>query len=477
MYKNFLKLVIDFMIAFIALLLIWPIMLIVAIAVKLDSKGPIIFKQQRLGKNGKVFNMYKFRTMVVNAEAGGVYSNNKDPRITRVGNILRKTSLDELPQLFNILKGDMSLIGFRPPLTYHPWPFSEYTEEQKKMFARRPGITGWAQVNGRKEIEWNKRIELNVWYAQNVSFWLDMKIFFKTIFKVFSNSNNENIGETVKKKGNIKLMYITNNPQVATICENAGVDRIFIDMEYIGKNLRQGGLDTVQNHHTIEDVKNIASQVKKAEVLVRVNPIHDQTEDYVSSKEEIDLTIQAGAQVIMLPYFKSAQEVETFVKYVDKRAKTMLLVETPEAVENIDQILSVDGIDEILIGLNDLSLGYKKKFMFELVADGTVEKLCNKFKEKNIPYGFGGIARLHTGILPAEYVIGEHYRLGSTIAILSRNFCNTSEITDYAEIEKIFNEGIKEMREFENSLEKTPEFFEKNKQIVIDSVNKYIGEK
>ena len=144
--------------------------------------------------------MYKFRSMVVNAEAGGVYSDDKDSRITRVGRILRKTSLDELPQCVNILMGDMSFVGFRPPLTYHPWPWEEYTEEQKKMFALRPGITGWAQVNGRKTVEWHKRIELNVWYAEHVSFLLDCKILFMTFFKVLSNADNENIGASVSGK-------------------------------------------------------------------------------------------------------------------------------------------------------------------------------------------------------------------------------------------------------------------------------------
>ena len=197
MYKYCFKRIIDFIFALIVLVFASPLLLIIAIAVKLDSKGPVVFKQKRLGKNGKEFWMYKFRTMVVNAEAGGVYSDNKDPRITKVGNFLRKTSLDELLQCVNILKGDMALIGFRPPLTYHPWVWCEYTAEQKRMFEVRPGITGWAQVNGRKGVEWNKRIELNVWYVDNLSLWLDIKIFFKTVFKVFTNADNENQGATV----------------------------------------------------------------------------------------------------------------------------------------------------------------------------------------------------------------------------------------------------------------------------------------
>ena len=197
MYRLFWKRLLDLFFAVIILVVSSPILLLVAIAVKVDSKGPAIFFQRRLGRNGKEFNMYKFRTMVVDAEKGGVYSDNKDPRITRVGSILRKTSLDELPQCINIIRGDMSFVGFRPPLTYHPWPYAEYTEQQKRMFAVRPGITGWAQVHGRRTVEWHRRIELNVWYAENVSFWLDCKIVAMTILKVLRNADNENIGASV----------------------------------------------------------------------------------------------------------------------------------------------------------------------------------------------------------------------------------------------------------------------------------------
>ena len=200
MYKHFFKRFFDIVASFILLLISSPVLLIIAIAIAIDSRGPIIFKQTRLGKNGKEFPIYKFRTMVVDAEKSGVYSDNKDPRVTKVGRILRKTSLDELPQMVNILVGHMSFIGPRPPLTYHPWHIEEYTDEQRRMFDVRPGITGWAQVNGRKSVEWNKRIELNVWYVDNVSLWLDIKIFFMTIFKVFTNADNENNGATVVKE-------------------------------------------------------------------------------------------------------------------------------------------------------------------------------------------------------------------------------------------------------------------------------------
>ena len=201
MYKKYFKRVLDILISSGAIVVLWPIYLITALAIKLDSKGPVIFKQTRLGKDHKEFNMYKFRSMVVNAEhtGSGVYSGKNDSRVTRVGKIIRATSIDELPQAVNILKGDMSLIGPRPPLTYHPWPIDEYSEEELRMFEVRPGITGWAQVHGRKDVEWHKRIKLNVWYIDHCSLLLDIKIFFMTIFKVLSNADNENIGETVKK--------------------------------------------------------------------------------------------------------------------------------------------------------------------------------------------------------------------------------------------------------------------------------------
>ena len=171
----------------------------------------------------------------------------------------------------------------------------------------------------------------------------------------------------------LKLMYITNNPEVALIAEHAGVDRIFVDLEYIGKADRQGGMDTVQSDHTLQDVKRISQVLSKADLLVRVNPIHEATEEYCSSEEEIETAITNGADIIMLPFFKTVEEVEFFINQVAGRCRTMLLLETPEAVECLDDILALKGIDEIHIGINDLSLGYKRKFMFELLADGTVE--------------------------------------------------------------------------------------------------------
>lgn len=200
-YKNHIKRKLDILIGSVVLLLFWPVMLITAVAIKLDSPGPVIFRQERLGYKGKVFHMYKFRSMKVNSEhtGSGVYSDKNDSRVTRVGRIIRATSIDELPQAVNMVLGDMSLVGPRPPLTYHPWPIEEYTPEQRHMFDVRPGITGWAQIHGRKDVEWHKRIRLNNWYVNHCSFRLDVIILFRTIFKVLSNADNENKGETVKK--------------------------------------------------------------------------------------------------------------------------------------------------------------------------------------------------------------------------------------------------------------------------------------
>ena len=199
LYRKYIKRFLDILIGLMVLILLWPVMLITAIAIKIESPGPVIFRQERIGYKTKVFEIYKFRSMRTNSEhtGYGVYSNKNDSRVTRVGKIIRATSIDELPQAVNMVKGDMSLIGPRPPLTYHPWPIEEYTKEQKRMFDVRPGITGWAQIHGRKDVEWHKRIQLNNWYVEHCSFRLDIAIFFRTILKVLSNADNENKGKTV----------------------------------------------------------------------------------------------------------------------------------------------------------------------------------------------------------------------------------------------------------------------------------------
>ena len=203
-YRGFFKRLFDITVSLIGVAILSPVLLLVAIAVKIDSRGPVIFKQQRVGKNGKVFNIYKFRSMCVGAEktGSGVYSEKGDARVTRVGKFIRATSLDELPQFFNIIKGDMSLIGPRPVLTYYPYKWEEYTEEQLIRFKVRPGVTGWAQVHGRKTNTVEARFNYDNYYVEHLSFWLDFKIFFMTIKTVFTSEGNLDNGAAVVKPKN-----------------------------------------------------------------------------------------------------------------------------------------------------------------------------------------------------------------------------------------------------------------------------------
>jgi len=175
-----------------------PILIIAYITIRIDSPGPAIFRQRRLGLNGVPFVMLKLRSMTVGAESGGVYESVGDPRVTRVGRMLRKTSIDELPQFINILRGDMSLIGPRPTLEYHPWPLEEYSPEQRRRFSTRPGITGWAQVQGRKSLAWDSRLKYDVEYVDKISFLFDFKILIRTIAQVLTNADNVNVSNTAQ---------------------------------------------------------------------------------------------------------------------------------------------------------------------------------------------------------------------------------------------------------------------------------------
>lgn len=265
----------------------------------------------------------------------------------------------------------------------------------------------------------------------------------------------------------LDLMYITNNPAVARIADQNGVDRIFVDMEYIGKELRQARLDTVKSRHTIDDVRCISGVLNNAELLVRVNPLHEKTEIYTDSVDEINQVIEAGAQTVMLPMLRTVDDAARFVEIVDGRAKTMLLVETPEAADSIGKLANLEGIDEIHIGLNDLHLALGLKFMFELLADGTVERLCKTVLDAGVPVGFGGIARLGYGMLPAEYVIAEHYRVGSTRAILSRSFCNVNQMSSVDEIESLFMSEMIRLRNWERKVSQYSEneFMENHRKV------------
>lgn len=238
----------------------------------------------------------------------------------------------------------------------------------------------------------------------------------------------------------LDLLYITNDQKNAIEAEKAGVDIIFIDLEINGKYERQGYLDTVISNHKVEDIKKIKSILKKAKILTRINPMNKK------SKEEIEKAIEYGTDIIMLPMFKTKEEVQKFIELINGRVKTCLLLETSQALCRIDDILEVKGIDAIHIGLNDLHLSLGLDFMFECLSNGIVEYLIEKIKEKNIKYGIGGIARIGEGELPADIILGEHVRLGSKMVILSRTFKKNN--TD-------LKKGIEDLRKEYNILKQS----------------------
>lgn len=271
----------------------------------------------------------------------------------------------------------------------------------------------------------------------------------------------------------MKFFYITNDIEIAKIASRSGVDRIFIDLEYIGKEERQKNLDTVKSKHTLEDVQKIRKNID-GEILVRVNPIHG------NSEYEISKAIEYGADYVMLPMFKTKKEVDAFIKYVNGDAKTILLFEHIEALKNIDDILLIDGIDEAYIGLNDLHLSMKATFMFELLSMDIVKHACNKFKKKSIPYGIGGIASLGEGLIPAELILTEFYNLGATRTILSRSFIKSEEVKN----EFLFKSKVEDVRQLEKELSnKDRHYFDENRMIlnkkiekIVESKRKYRGE-
>lgn len=215
----------------------------------------------------------------------------------------------------------------------------------------------------------------------------------------------------------MKLMFITGNKDIAQYAESCGINRIFVDMEYLGKEERQGHLDAHKAHHTVSDVIDIKKVLKSAELLVRVNPLH------IGSYEEINNVIAAGADIVMLPMFTSAREVRDFIDIISGRAKVCLLLETSKAMVRLENILDLsDKIDEIHIGLNDLHLSMGLDFMFEPLSGGIVDLIVDKIKKTNIKYGIGGIACIGGGLIPAELILSEHVRLGSEMVILSRTF-------------------------------------------------------
>lgn len=244
----------------------------------------------------------------------------------------------------------------------------------------------------------------------------------------------------------MKLMLLTGDPIFAKKAEDCGVDRIFLDLEYINKADRQKGRNTFITKNTLKDVEPLRNVVKKSELLVRVNPINP------LSKEEIDAVCKSGADLIMLPMVYDSDDVKTFVELVDGRAKTVPMIETAQSMTRIDDILDVQGVDELYIGLNDLHIGLGLSFMFEVLSGGLVDYMAEKINAKGIPFGFGGMAKIGEGTLPAERILAEHYRLGSSSVILSRTFRNEVD----AEGKPILNlrEEILKIRNEEENISK-----------------------
>jgi hypothetical protein len=224
----------------------------------------------------------------------------------------------------------------------------------------------------------------------------------------------------------MKFLFITNSVEIATFASASGVDRIFVDLELLGKQQRQGHLDTVISRHDIQDVARLRPAVPKGALLVRVNPVHEGT------RKEVDQVIQGGADIVMLPMFSGPREVEIFCQAIGGRARTCLLLETAAAMHSLKECIAVSGVDEVHIGLNDLHLDLGLRFMFEPLADGLIDGMASILRDANVPFGIGGVARVGEGLLPAEMILGEHARLGSSQAILSRTFHR--QATSVAEI-------------------------------------------
>ncbi|CAH6918433.1 HpcH/HpaI aldolase [Vibrio chagasii] len=268
---------------------------------------------------------------------------------------------------------------------------------------------------------------------------------------------------------NLSLMCITNDYKLAELADNTGVDYIFVDLEILGKEERQGHLDTVISKHSLDDVREIRKIISKSKLLVRINPINS------NSYQEVEQVIALGADVIMLPYFKSKEDVEQIIKLVRGRAELFLLLETKEAVDDIDRILLLkENISAFHIGLNDLHLSYKLNFMFEPFINGIVDHLVEKFKNNDVDFGIGGVAELGRGDIPAEFVLNEHFKLGSQMCILSRSFSQRENYDDENDFLQSYSEKILNIRKFWNNIKESEVNINSKvfKELIMDKVMK-----
>lgn len=269
----------------------------------------------------------------------------------------------------------------------------------------------------------------------------------------------------------MKYIHITNNPDLAKYISDCGVDLIMVDIETIGKSERQKNLDTVKSNHNLEDIIKIKRKLKNTstQLITRINPLHEKT------KNEIDIACSNGTDYIMLPMFSSKEEVEQVIHYINNRVKLILLFETPGSIHNVDTILKLNKIDEAYIGLNDLSIAYKLKFMFELLPSSLIELLATKFKEKKIPFGIGGISRIGKGTLDSRLILSEHVRLGSTRVIISRSFTERANTLNELNQKMDFKKEIKALTDEYKSISKLNlDHLQKNRKIILNKLSKII---
>lgn len=270
---------------------------------------------------------------------------------------------------------------------------------------------------------------------------------------------------------NCRLLYITRDPVIGGVAQKAGVDWVFVDLEYRGKDQRQGGRDTVISRHTITDVEKMRGVLTTSRLMVRINPLG------TWSVEEIDNVIAAGADIVMLPFFTTADEVRRFVDLVAGRAQTCLLLETMTAIAGLDRIVELPGIDFFHVGLNDLHIERKTAFMFEFLSDGSMDEVAAKLRAAGRPFGFGGIGRIGQLVPPAEAILAEHFRLGSTGVILSRSFCSPDLAKDTDAFATLFFSEVARVRRHEARLAaQPPEFFDSNRQRVIRDVARVVAQ-
>lgn len=263
----------------------------------------------------------------------------------------------------------------------------------------------------------------------------------------------------------MNLMILAADPQSAIEAQNAGVDRIFYDLEWIGKAERQHGRNTVKSNNNIDNIPAVRKVLKKSELLVRTNPIH------AYSKEEVEKAIAYGADVLMLPMVIDHHDVEQYVEMVAGRAKVCIMIETAAAMARLDKILTVPGVDELFIGLNDLHISMGLTFMFELLSDGLVEYIAQKCNKVGMPFGFGGIARIGEGDLPSDNILGEHVRLGSTSVILSRTFKGVVGVDKNARIIDLSEEVLKVRDRMNDINQWTVEQYAENRKKIADAVD------